>query len=537
MIVFPKYSFIKFGFSSPDFGYCLPIIEDSDFTFQVLSKSTTAAEADTVWALPVDSWKLILVDNNGAELRNWTVTDGYVFSRYRVSDTNIIFYWSLPFNEFDSLVDCGECFNLKLVTPDETYFSNCFKRICEDGYLTILEYWNDEDYAEFNYCNIPDIRNRARLPFYLQQPQLVEDKAVYRRSDGVIKQTRSSITKEYSVVTDHLPEDFHDKMTVALGHDNVNVLGAMPYQGGISKSDEYKVEWTDNLLYAPATFKVLATPFMISNDNCAECAEVEERILCTTISAINATTEVAPEPCAKIATINANVSNELPPIGMTVTLVRATSLLKAYITGGTPPYVVEFNCIPSGPCNSYSIDAPNQVTGLTSVATAYHTVAYAGTQYDFYVTVTDQNGLGTTVSDGPNSVMACLIPTTEVETVDGTRLICELKGGALIGDEEGKKTEVTSVTEHVVEILVNINKGLLISSEGHVHVVERDGKRLEVRAHDLKEGDHLFDRSGKLIEITSLVKMHGEFNVVNISTKSGTYLANGILTHNKLACP
>ncbi len=49
--------------------------------------------------------------------------------------------------------------------------------------------------------------------------------------------------------------------------------------------------------------------------------------------------------------------------------------------------------------------------------------------------------------------------------------------------------------------------------------------------------DNLFNDELENVEVNSIEIEEGSFDVINISTTTKTYIANGILTHNKFACP
>ena len=287
-IVSPKYSFINFNIADTsekccmgDNIFCLPVVNDDDIIFQFNLNFDTLANTNHAWSAPHDVVKLSLLDVTGAELHNWTTTDSLYFEKYRTGLTSITYIWRNGLTGLADLIACDKCFSLH-VSADFTLggtahhkdaTSNCLIRKCNDCFTSVIEYYNDDDYAEFEYCNITDAINRIRLPLFLNQPKVIEDKAVYRKSNGVIKQTRSLLTKEYQCTTEHFPEEIHDKLTVALAHDTVNIISGS-YIGGISKSGDYTIEWIDTLCKAPASFKALATPFAIRNNNCADCQVV-----------------------------------------------------------------------------------------------------------------------------------------------------------------------------------------------------------------------------------------------------------------------
>ena len=306
----PKYSFVNFQAVGANFcctdseEFCIPVAEENDTYFSI--KITSEKFSDIQYLLTTDLKNLQLMllngNSNNADniranlLRNWTADDNLLFERNRTAVNEVTFQWKSPFKNIKGLVSVDDCFQLgislintettgaefssefsdEFTNNDITIFyvfkaiSNVFKRTNDYCYTSILEYTNEQDYADFRYCNITNPLNRVRLPFYLNQAQPVEDKAQYRKTNGQIKQTKSLLTKEYQVQTEYFTELIHDKVMIALAHGRVNVIGNK-YTGGISKNSAYVIDWTDNLCKAPANFKALAIDFMIKNNTCSEC--------------------------------------------------------------------------------------------------------------------------------------------------------------------------------------------------------------------------------------------------------------------------
>jgi hypothetical protein len=322
----PKYSFVNFNSIIEDkccvgeSSVALPVIEETDLVFQIKLNTETIAESNFIYAMPIASFQLLLYSGVGNIsllpfqnlVRNWTVADNLFFERYRTGATEITFLWRKNLKDIKTLIPCNECFEIAFYIPvinfgggapnqSVLHFSNVFVRKCNDCFTSVLEYANNENYADFEYCNITNPINRVRLYMYLSQPKSIEDKAVYRKSNGVIRQTRSLITKEYTAQTEHFNELLHDKIVIALAHDLVNVV-TDNYNGGISKTGDYDIEWTDNICLAPAKFKVLATPYAIRNNNCADCEPVNIPSTCVAIADIDGLATA--DGCAIINNIN-----------------------------------------------------------------------------------------------------------------------------------------------------------------------------------------------------------------------------------------
>lgn len=300
-IISPAYSFIKFN--SPeaenyccigDETFCIPVIYDTDLAFQFIISGANLTEGNTIYDTPLSQIRLLLLKGSGNEeadilgntLRDWTTEDVLTFEKNRTARNAVTYLWRNILKDITDLVACNGCFQLavKAQIGDNTIIgiSNCLVLKCDDCFTSVLEYYNDEDYAGFDYCNVENGINRVRLPFYLLKPKYLEERSVYRKSAGAIKLQKSILTQEYEVETEFFPKHIHDKLTVALAHDNVHVDSGA-YTGGISKNGDYTAEWTDNMCTAPAAFKATATPYAIRNNNCADCKDVDLSV-CTPVS-------------------------------------------------------------------------------------------------------------------------------------------------------------------------------------------------------------------------------------------------------------
>jgi hypothetical protein len=115
-------------------------------------------------------------------------------------------------------------------------------------------------------------RNRVRLPFYITRPQFPTEQNVFRLADGSSKTLSAVVRKVYEGETNYFPEALHERLVIALKHDDVTIEGYR-YLGGVSTEGDYEIEWNNFLDYpiAKASFKVQVTPFNYSNDNCQTC--------------------------------------------------------------------------------------------------------------------------------------------------------------------------------------------------------------------------------------------------------------------------
>lgn len=120
-------------------------------------------------------------------------------------------------------------------------------------------------------------KNRIRLPFKLTRPQYAEERQSFRKSDGVTKTLSVVVRKTYEGETDWISEKIHERLKIALAHDNITIEGDK-YLGGIAQEGDYEIQWQDFLDYptAKAKFKVNVTPFDATNSNCQSCEEATQ---------------------------------------------------------------------------------------------------------------------------------------------------------------------------------------------------------------------------------------------------------------------
>lgn len=123
-------------------------------------------------------------------------------------------------------------------------------------------------------------KNKIRLPIKITRPQFPEERSVFRKANGETKTLSVVVRKNYEGETDWMPEKWHERLKIALAHDEVNIEGDK-YIGGVSQEGEYDIQWQTFLDYptAKASFKVSVTPFAATNSNCQTCEEATQLTL------------------------------------------------------------------------------------------------------------------------------------------------------------------------------------------------------------------------------------------------------------------
>jgi len=128
---------------------CLPVFSPEDVWTQWVINADTGVEADDLCDLTNSLITVGLVK---------ACSDGFLIEfsekpeRYRISSTQVLYVWKHGLPSFDSVLEVGDCFHIKVEVADQSWCTNCFQRIGDDCHTSVLEYYNDENYAGFNYC-------------------------------------------------------------------------------------------------------------------------------------------------------------------------------------------------------------------------------------------------------------------------------------------------------------------------------------------------------------------------------------------------
>ena len=141
----------------------------------------------------------------------------------------------------------------------------------------------------------------------------------------------------------------------------------------------------------------------------------------------------------------------------------------------------------------------------------------------------------------------CLIAGTMINMSDGSRKpVEEIEiGDSLLSiqslanfykDEtfELIETLVLSIVQYTSKYIIDINFGMLVTSESHIHIVKSKGVWGIKKGFDLALGDILIGKYGNEIPITFIETKEESVTVYNIDVDNqDVYFANDILTHNK----
>lgn len=156
-IISPTNSFVQFGTSEViesceyrDIELCLPVYEDDDVNFQFVIEADTIEEADALCSLTNEGFEIGIVQS---------CSDGILLpfsenpERFRISDFQVLYNWSNGLPGFSTVIEIGECFQVKVIIDGQSFCSNCFQRIADPCHTSVIEYGNEDNAFGFNYCN------------------------------------------------------------------------------------------------------------------------------------------------------------------------------------------------------------------------------------------------------------------------------------------------------------------------------------------------------------------------------------------------
>ncbi len=155
-----QHSFVRFNDPATepdciwgDINYCLPVYSQADIAFQFVIEGTEA-EINALCVQDASEVSIAIVaDCNTTPLLTFSQKP----QRFRLSLTQALYNWPHGLPNFTSVIDIYECFKVQAAVGGVNFCSNCFERIAEDCYTSVIEYGNDEDAFGFKYCYAGDI--------------------------------------------------------------------------------------------------------------------------------------------------------------------------------------------------------------------------------------------------------------------------------------------------------------------------------------------------------------------------------------------
>lgn len=142
----------------------------------------------------------------------------------------------------------AECFRLIVVVDgDIVGYSQLLQHITECDKLSTLSYFcNEEQFGIPFSTYIAMINHRPQrvkgqvkqtIHILLKNPQFEQKDKIYEKLDGEQVVLFSSITKEYECETDYIPEEWHERIMIALACDDVYINGER-----VTKSESYDID-------------------------------------------------------------------------------------------------------------------------------------------------------------------------------------------------------------------------------------------------------------------------------------------------------
>jgi len=249
--------------------FCLPIFEASDLCFQFVLNS------DLTYEYLEDYLKIRTVSLTNVK----TLVTSTAISIVEISTGVYLFVIGLNDSNLLNPYDIGECFSIEiLITNDDggTVYSKisnqCLQRIPDICFTSRITYTNNENaFGFFYFINEEVFINKIRLPIYFKNPQPQNDQKVYVRSDGTRKKLYARLSKKWLGLVDMTTEEVHQKLVVALSHDNITFVTDNLYSLECTFEDEYNQDFPDvmqGINVWTSNFSVMETPFDEVNNNC-----------------------------------------------------------------------------------------------------------------------------------------------------------------------------------------------------------------------------------------------------------------------------
>jgi len=256
--------------------FCYPIYDEKDIAFQVSIASTEVLDSSNIIVNRV-------VNGTGVQQFGF-VLDVEVIGTYGGSIPIYNIYIDFFGSTLTEALADGDCIQLSLVLgtieAELLYMvsNQCFKKVNDKCLTSKLKYINASNAFGFQYRAfgtfplIAFTQNIIRLPIYFKEPIVSSDKNVYVRSDGSRKLLSSRLAKKYKGIVDHVPEEVHQKLVVALNHDSVTFTpDDFSTEISIRFEDEYNNNFPEvmqNVNIWSADFTIFETPFNNFNSNC-----------------------------------------------------------------------------------------------------------------------------------------------------------------------------------------------------------------------------------------------------------------------------
>lgn len=160
-VITPENSFVRFDGWEPENhcifgrqGFCFPVYEATDVAFQFIVQASTSEEADELCQVNQSGIRIGLVNECEDE---FLIEFDELPERARLGELQVLYNWEHGFPDFEGVIDIDQCFKVKVIVGEDEYCSNCFQRIGNDCFTSVIEFGNDENAFGFNYCSSGEV--------------------------------------------------------------------------------------------------------------------------------------------------------------------------------------------------------------------------------------------------------------------------------------------------------------------------------------------------------------------------------------------
>ena len=134
------------------------------------------------------------------------------------------------------------CFRIRVVSGSTNYYSQPFTYTQNVTETSLLRYYSEKQVLGFPYDD-DTYQNRIRLSLKIQKPQFPQQDEIYIDAMGVRRLLTSRVDKEYTLETDYLSVEMHEKIIVALSHNFVFINDEQ-----LQRSGAYEIDYENELL-------------------------------------------------------------------------------------------------------------------------------------------------------------------------------------------------------------------------------------------------------------------------------------------------
>lgn len=122
--------------------------------------------------------------------------------------------------------------------------TNCFQKISNECYTSKLVYGCNENAFDFYTDGTNPFEVSIRLPLYLHSPQFPGEEKGYQKSDGTYLKLAERVNKTWNLLTDYMPEEWHERLRMALSCDTIEITNenANLVDELIYKQDAYELD-------------------------------------------------------------------------------------------------------------------------------------------------------------------------------------------------------------------------------------------------------------------------------------------------------